>query len=42
MSKSLIRHMRDIMIELLEESSAVPQGVMDCIITQFESRKEVS
>jgi sister-chromatid-cohesion protein PDS5 len=42
MSKSLIRHMRDIMIELLEEASSVPSGVMDCIISQFEGRIGVS
>lgn len=42
MSKNLIRHMRDIMIELLEEASSVPSGVMDCIINQFESQSQVS
>lgn len=42
MSKNLIRHMRDIMIELLEEASSVPSGVMDCIVTQFEQKVDVS
>lgn len=42
MSKNLIRHMRDIMVELLEEASSVPPGVMDCIISQFENQDDVS
>ncbi|KAK1921574.1 armadillo-type protein [Papiliotrema laurentii] len=35
MSKNIIRHLTNILIALVEESSAVPQGVMDVIIDQF-------
>ena len=44
MSKNLIRHMYDILSALIEEAPAIPAGVMDCIISQFEKQqaKEVS
>lgn len=42
MSKTLIRHMRDILVALIEEASPIPSGVMDCIIARFEAQVEVS
>ncbi|WWD07643.1 hypothetical protein V865_005744 [Kwoniella europaea PYCC6329] len=44
MNKTLIRHLRDILVSLIEEAHQIPQGVMDCLISQFEnyaSRPEV-
>nr|XP_019008459.1 uncharacterized protein I206_07018 [Kwoniella pini CBS 10737]OCF47240.1 hypothetical protein I206_07018 [Kwoniella pini CBS 10737] len=44
MNKTLIRYLRDILVALIEEASQLPQGVMDCLISQFEnyaSRPEV-
>ncbi|WWC86884.1 uncharacterized protein L201_001763 [Kwoniella dendrophila CBS 6074] len=37
MNKTLIRYLRDILVALIEESSSLPQGVMDCLINQFEN-----
>lgn len=42
MSKNIIRHLTNILIALVEESSAVPQGVMDVIIDQFTKHASVS
>ncbi|WVF69779.1 hypothetical protein IAT40_004558 [Kwoniella sp. CBS 6097] len=36
MNKVLIRHLRDILVALVEESTSIPSGVMDCLIEQFE------
>ncbi|WRT64749.1 uncharacterized protein IL334_001683 [Kwoniella shivajii] len=36
MNKTLIRYLRDILVALIEESSQLPQKVMDCLINQFE------
>nr|XP_018265446.1 uncharacterized protein I303_01812 [Kwoniella dejecticola CBS 10117]OBR87604.1 hypothetical protein I303_01812 [Kwoniella dejecticola CBS 10117] len=37
MNKTLIRYLRDILVALIEEASQLPQGVMDCLISQFEN-----
>ncbi|WWD21518.1 hypothetical protein CI109_106004 [Kwoniella shandongensis] len=37
MSKTVIRYLRDILVALAEESATLPAGVMDCIISQFET-----
>jgi sister-chromatid-cohesion protein PDS5 len=42
MSKTLVRHLRDILVALIEEASPIPSGVMDCIIAQFEAQAHVS
>lgn len=42
MSQRMIKHMRDILVALIDETSAIPSGVMDCIIGQFQDAKEVS
>ncbi|OCF45868.1 hypothetical protein I317_00356 [Kwoniella heveanensis CBS 569] len=36
MNKVLIRHLRDILVALIEESTSIPSIGMDCIIEQFE------
>lgn len=40
MSKALLRNLVSILVEVLMESERVPQGVMDCIITQFQKHEE--
>ncbi|KAK8847427.1 hypothetical protein IAR55_005285 [Kwoniella newhampshirensis] len=37
MSKTVIRYLRDILVALAEEATALPAGVMDCIVSQFET-----
>ncbi|ORY30387.1 armadillo-type protein [Naematelia encephala] len=37
MSKNIIRHLVNILVALVEESSVIPSGVLDCIINQFET-----
>jgi hypothetical protein len=36
MSKNVIRHMTEILVCLVDEATAVPPAVMDCIIAQFD------
>jgi len=42
MSKNVIRHLADILVCLVDEATAVPAGVMDCIISQFTQFASVS
>jgi sister-chromatid-cohesion protein PDS5 len=42
MSKNLIRHLVDILVAVVEESSSIPSGVMDCIVSQFTDFASVS
>jgi len=42
MSKNLIRHLVDILVAVVEESSSMPSGVMDCIVSQFTDFASVS
>ncbi|KAL7420002.1 Sister chromatid cohesion protein pds5 [Cryptotrichosporon argae] len=38
MSKGTVRHMAEILVTIIEESEGpVPSGVMDCIVSQFET-----
>jgi hypothetical protein len=36
MSKNVIRHMTEILVCLVDEATAVPPAVMDCIVAQFD------
>ena len=42
MSKNLIRHLVEILVAVVEESSSIPSGVLDCIVGQFETYGMVS
>ena len=42
MSKNIIKHLTIILTCLLDESSTVPPGVLDCIIDQFTNHASVS
>ena len=42
MSKNVIRYMVSILVAVVEECGAIPSGVMDCIIDQFERYAKVS
>jgi len=41
MSKNIIKHLTIILICLLDESTTVPSGVLDCIIDQFSNHASV-
>jgi len=42
MSKSVIRHLGEILVCLVDEAQVVPAGVLDCIIGQFTEFASVS
>jgi sister-chromatid-cohesion protein PDS5 len=42
MSKSVLRHLGEILVCLVDEAQVVPAGVLDCIIGQFTEFASVS
>jgi sister-chromatid-cohesion protein PDS5 len=42
MSKNVIRHLTEILVCLVDEATAMPAAVMDCIIGQFADFATVS
>lgn len=42
MSKNLLRFLHEILTALIEESPTLPDGVLDCLLSQIETYAEVS